>query len=45
MLYDSEGSRLFECVTTLPEYLPTTNQINKSQVAKRILKAILVACL
>ena len=23
MLYDSEGSRLFECITTLPEYYPT----------------------
>jgi L-histidine N-alpha-methyltransferase len=22
MLYDSEGSRLFECITTLPEYYP-----------------------
>jgi dimethylhistidine N-methyltransferase len=23
MLYDSEGSHLFECITTLPEYYPT----------------------
>src|SRR5271167_4690955 len=23
MLYDSEGSRLFECITTVPEYYPT----------------------
>ena len=23
MLYDAEGSRLFECITTLPEYYPT----------------------
>ena len=23
MLYDSEGSRLFECITSLPEYYPT----------------------
>ncbi|MFZ3342722.1 MAG: L-histidine N(alpha)-methyltransferase, partial [Terriglobales bacterium] len=23
MFYDSEGSRLFECITTLPEYYPT----------------------
>jgi L-histidine N-alpha-methyltransferase len=26
MLYDSEGSRLFECITTLPEYYPTRTE-------------------
>ena len=25
-LYDSEGSRLFECITTLPEYYPTRTE-------------------
>lgn len=25
--YDSEGSRLFECITTLPEYYPTRTEI------------------
>src|ERR1700693_1604891 len=28
MLYDSEGSRLFECITTLPEYYPTRTERN-----------------
>jgi L-histidine Nalpha-methyltransferase len=26
MLYDAEGSRLFECITTLPEYYPTRKE-------------------
>jgi len=26
MLYDSEGSHLFECITTLPEYYPTRTE-------------------
>jgi L-histidine N-alpha-methyltransferase len=26
MLYDSEGSRLFECITTVPEYYPTRTE-------------------
>jgi L-histidine Nalpha-methyltransferase len=26
MLYDSEGSRLFECITKLPEYYPTRTE-------------------
>ena len=26
MLYDGEGSRLFECITTLPEYYPTRTE-------------------
>src|SRR5271154_4855398 len=26
MLYDSEGSRLFECITSLPEYYPTRTE-------------------
>jgi L-histidine Nalpha-methyltransferase len=26
MLYDSEGCRLFECITTLPEYYPTRTE-------------------
>src|SRR5579872_5575284 len=26
MLYDSEGSRLFECITTLDEYYPTRTE-------------------
>ena len=26
MLYDSEGSRLFECITTLPEYYPARTE-------------------
>jgi dimethylhistidine N-methyltransferase len=26
MLYDSEGSRLFECITALPEYYPTRTE-------------------
>ncbi len=26
MFYDSEGSRLFECITTLPEYYPTRTE-------------------
>src|ERR1700689_3630085 len=26
VLYDSEGSRLFECITTLPEYYPTRTE-------------------
>ena len=26
MFYDAEGSRLFECITTLPEYYPTRTE-------------------
>jgi L-histidine Nalpha-methyltransferase len=26
MLYDAEGSRLFECITTVPEYYPTRTE-------------------
>src|SRR5271154_6862429 len=26
MLYDTEGSRLFECITRLPEYYPTRTE-------------------
>src|ERR1700679_3376256 len=26
MLYDTEGSRLFECITALPEYYPTRTE-------------------
>src|SRR6204780_2300974 len=26
MLYDSQGTRLFECITTLPEYYPTRTE-------------------
>jgi L-histidine N-alpha-methyltransferase len=26
MIYDAEGSRLFECITTLPEYYPTRTE-------------------
>src|SRR5580693_1874625 len=26
MLYDAEGSRLFDCITTLPEYYPTRTE-------------------
>src|SRR5271154_3118016 len=26
MLYDSEGSRLFECITALPEYYPSRTE-------------------
>src|SRR5580658_6191544 len=26
MLYDAEGSRLFECITSLPEYYPTRTE-------------------
>src|ERR1700722_20181930 len=26
MLYDAEGSRLFECITTLPEYYPSRTE-------------------
>ena len=26
MLYDAEGSRLFECITRLPEYYPTRTE-------------------
>jgi L-histidine Nalpha-methyltransferase len=28
MLYNAEGSRLFECITTLPEYYPTRTERN-----------------
>jgi L-histidine N-alpha-methyltransferase len=26
MLYDADGTRLFECITTLPEYYPTRTE-------------------
>jgi L-histidine N-alpha-methyltransferase len=40
MLYDSEGSRLFECITTLPEYYPTrTERDILAQYAGAIIRA------
>jgi dimethylhistidine N-methyltransferase len=40
MLYDSEGSRLFECITTLPEYYPTrTERDILSKYAPAIIRA------
>jgi L-histidine Nalpha-methyltransferase len=40
MLYDSEGSRLFECITTLPEYYPTRTERNiLANYADAIIKA------
>jgi L-histidine N-alpha-methyltransferase len=40
MLYDSEGSRLFECITTLPEYYPTrTEQDILASYAEAIITA------
>src|SRR5271166_69927 len=40
MLYDSEGSRLFECITTLPEYYPTrTERDILANYAPAIIKA------
>jgi len=41
MLYDSEGSRLFECITTLPEYYPTrTERDLLANYAKAIITAV-----
>jgi dimethylhistidine N-methyltransferase len=40
MFYDSEGSRLFECITTLPEYYPTRAERG---ILARYAKAIIVA--
>jgi L-histidine Nalpha-methyltransferase len=40
MLYDCEGSRLFECITTLPEYYPTrTERDILASHAEAIIKA------
>jgi dimethylhistidine N-methyltransferase len=40
MLYDAEGSRLFECITTLPEYYPTrTERDILASYAEAIVKA------
>jgi L-histidine Nalpha-methyltransferase len=40
MLYDSEGSRLFECITTLPEYYPTRTE---RDILTRYAEAIVIA--
>jgi dimethylhistidine N-methyltransferase len=41
MLYDSEGSRLFECITELPEYYPTrTERDILANYAEAIIAAI-----
>jgi L-histidine Nalpha-methyltransferase len=41
MLYDSEGSHLFECITNLPEYYPTrTERAILAKYATAITKAI-----
>src|ERR1700691_6240295 len=40
MLYDSEGSRLFECITTLPEYYPTRTECD---ILARYAEAIITA--
>lgn len=40
MFYDAEGSRLFECITTLPEYYPTrTERAILSRYADAIIAA------
>ena len=40
MLYDTEGSRLFDCITTLPEYYPTrTERGILANYAETIIKA------
>ena len=40
MLYDGEGSRLFECITTVPEYYPTrTERDILASYAEAIVKA------
>jgi dimethylhistidine N-methyltransferase len=40
MLYDSEGSHLFECITTLPEYYPTrTERAILANYAEAIIRA------
>ena len=45
MLYDSEGSRLFECITTLPEYYPTrTERGILARYAEAIITATGSAC-
>jgi dimethylhistidine N-methyltransferase len=40
MLYDSDGSRLFECITTLPEYYPTRTE---RDILAKYAEAIIVA--
>jgi dimethylhistidine N-methyltransferase len=40
MFYDSEGSRLFECITTLPEYYPTRTE---RDILARYAEAIITA--
>jgi dimethylhistidine N-methyltransferase len=40
MLYDAEGSRLFECITTLPEYYPTRTE---HDILARYAEAIVTA--
>ena len=40
MFYDSEGSRLFECITTLPEYYPTRTECG---ILARSAEAIITA--
>ena len=42
MLYDSEGSRLFECITTLPEYYPTRTE--RDIFARRATEIVAAAC-
>ena len=40
MFYDAEGSRLFECITTLPEYYPTrTERDLLAKYAEAIIRA------
>jgi L-histidine N-alpha-methyltransferase len=40
MLYDAEGSRLFECITRLPEYYPTRTE---RDILTRYARAIITA--
>lgn len=40
MFYDAEGSRLFECITTLPEYYPTRTE---RAILRRYADAIIAA--
>jgi len=42
MLYDAEGSRLFECITTLPEYYPTRTE--RDIFARRATEIVAAAC-
>ena len=42
MLYDAEGSRLFECITTLPEYYPTRTE--RDIFARRAAEIVAAAC-